>query len=214
MVEGCEADSLVRLEFMEDNDLDYWAILEAMPLMVFVVDDDVRIQYLNAASAKVFGTGKEPVLNRRGGEILHCLHWHDVPEGCGRGPFCQNCIIRNAVRESSQGQKVMRRRAKVEILRMGEKRELDLLITASPIPHLDKALSLLVIEDISEISRLQDIIPICVKCKRIRDDEDYWRDVEVYFRDYGGVDFSHGLCPRCVKELYPEYVDEKRDVKE
>ena len=93
---------------------------------------------------------------------------------------------------------------KAELLFGEETRRVDLLVTASRLPASDR-LALLVLEDISEISTLHDIIPICARCKSIRNDQRYWQKVESYFHDYMGVDFSHGLCPECIKHLYPEY---------
>lgn len=199
---------------MKNNkDSYYRTILNAIPLMIFVVDDDVRIRDLNDTAASVFGLNKATILNRRGGEVLHCLHWHDVPEGCGRGPFCKNCVIRNSVKDSLHGQAVTRRRTKVVLLLGGTRKELELLITASPMPSSDEPQAILIIEDITEISTLKDIIPICVKCKKVRDDQKYWHSVECYFNDYIGVEFSHGVCPTCMKELYPDY-DENEKMKD
>ncbi|MBF0549880.1 MAG: PAS domain-containing protein [Deltaproteobacteria bacterium] len=177
------------------SDSYYQAILNAIPHMIFVVDADVVIQDLNDAAAQVFGIDKTTIKRRRGGEVLHCLHAYDVPEGCGRAPFCRTCVIRNSVTSSLQGQTVTRRRTKVELLLDGVKKRLELLITASPMPGNKEPLGLLIIEDITEISTLHDIIPICAKCKKLRDDQEYWQTVESYFKEYIGVDFSHGLCP-------------------
>ena len=52
---------------------------------------------------------------------------------------------------------------------------------------------------------LKGLIPICAKCKKVRDDKGYWSQVETYIRDRSEADFSHGICPDCVKELYPDY---------
>jgi hypothetical protein len=192
----------------------YQTILNAIPLMIFVVDSDVRIRDLNHTAATVFGLDKATVLNRRGGEVLHCLHAHDFPEGCGRAPVCQNCVIRNSVTKCLAGQAVTRRRAKAELLLGGARKEMDLLITASPMPISSKPLALLIIEDINEITTLRDIIPICANCKKIRDDQQYWRSVESYFNEYIGVDFSHGVCPTCMQELYPDFMERKKNQKE
>ena len=180
-------------------------ILDAMPLMVFVVDDDVRVHHLNQAAAAAFGPNGPGLPKRRGGEVLHCLHAADVPEGCGRGPFCQSCVIRNSVTSCLRGQVVTRQRTTVSWLLDEKKTEFDLLITAAPLPDGDRPLALLIVEDISEMSRLREIIPICANCKRIRDDQQYWQSVEAYFKDHIGVEFTHGLCPTCVDELYPEH---------
>jgi DNA-binding NtrC family response regulator len=57
---------------------------------------------------------------------------------------------------------------------------------------------------LAEIKTLRGILPICSSCKKIRDDEGYWHQVEVYIRDHSEAEFSHGLCPKCAKKLYPE----------
>lgn len=192
---------------MQGNDDTYCrTILNAIPLAIFVVDEDVRIHDLNHAASTIFGLNKTTVMNRRGGEVLHCLHWQDVPEGCGRGEYCRSCVIRNSVTASLEGQTITRKRTKFVLLQEGTKKEVELLITASPLVMDEKPLTLLIIEDISEITKLQDIIPICMRCKKIRDDQEYWHNVESYFKEYLGVDFSHGVCPTCLQELYPDLV--------
>ena len=67
-----------------------------------------------------------------------------------------------------------------------------------------RTLALLMIEDVTELLSLRALIPICMMCKKIRDDEQYWHEVEEYFHDQIGVDFSHGLCPACVKKFNGE----------
>jgi len=51
---------------------------------------------------------------------------------------------------------------------------------------------------------LSGFLPICAKCKKIRDDKTEWVEIEVYIRDRTEVEFSHSICPKCAKELYPE----------
>jgi PAS domain S-box-containing protein len=58
---------------------------------------------------------------------------------------------------------------------------------------------------LSEITALQGILPICSGCKKIRDDSGYWEQVEAYVSRHTGAQFSHGMCPQCMKRLYPEY---------
>jgi sigma-B regulation protein RsbU (phosphoserine phosphatase) len=64
-----------------------------------------------------------------------------------------------------------------------------------------------------QIKTLRGIVPICANCKNIRDDHGYWNQVEVYVRDHTEAEFSHSICPECVKELYPEFVREKTEGK-
>ena len=57
----------------------------------------------------------------------------------------------------------------------------------------------------SQIKTLKGIVPICMNCKKIRDDRGYWNQVEVYVRNHTEAEFSHGICPDCIGKLYPEY---------
>ena len=60
---------------------------------------------------------------------------------------------------------------------------------------------------LSEVKRLSGLLPICAHCKKVRNDEGYWEDVATYIRNRSEVEFSHGICPDCVKSLYPDCVD-------
>jgi len=48
-----------------------------------------------------------------------------------------------------------------------------------------------------EIERLRGLLPICMKCKKIRNDKGYWEQIEKYLADHSSVKFTHGLCPEC-----------------
>ncbi len=58
---------------------------------------------------------------------------------------------------------------------------------------------------LDKVKQLSGLLPICANCKKIRDDEGYWQDVAVYVRDHSEADFSHGICPGCMRKLYPEF---------
>ncbi len=52
-------------------------------------------------------------------------------------------------------------------------------------------------EALDHIKTLRGVVPICAWCKKIRDDEGYWRQLEAYIRDHTEAEFSHGICPAC-----------------
>lgn len=58
---------------------------------------------------------------------------------------------------------------------------------------------------LDEIKILRGIIPICANCKQIRDDKGLWNEIETYIQNHSEAQFSHGICPKCAKELYPEF---------
>ena len=57
---------------------------------------------------------------------------------------------------------------------------------------------------LSEVKRLRGILPICANCKKIRDDAGYWHQVEMYVTDHTDAEFSHSICPDCMKKLYSD----------
>lgn len=57
---------------------------------------------------------------------------------------------------------------------------------------------------LKEIKTLEGFLPICAKCKNIRDDKGFWYRVEEYIRDHSEAEFTHSLCPECAKELKRE----------
>jgi len=59
-------------------------------------------------------------------------------------------------------------------------------------------------EAASNIKTLSGLIPICAACKRVRDDQGYWQQVEEYLSAHSQIEFSHGLCPECMAKLYPD----------
>ena len=60
---------------------------------------------------------------------------------------------------------------------------------------------------LEEVRRLQGLVPICSHCKKIKDNEGYWQEVEAYIEEHAEVRFSHGVCNDCLVEYYPEFAD-------
>jgi PAS domain S-box-containing protein len=68
-------------------------------------------------------------------------------------------------------------------------------------------------EAIAEVKTLSGLLPICSSCKKIRDDQGYWTQVETYIAKYSDATFTHGLCPDCLKEYFPEVYNRMKDKK-
>ena len=64
-------------------------------------------------------------------------------------------------------------------------------------------------EALETIKTLHGIIPICAHCKKIRDDEGAWKQMEAYISQHSEAKFSHSICPRCAEELYLEFQEKK-----
>ncbi len=60
---------------------------------------------------------------------------------------------------------------------------------------------------LNAVKELSGILPICANCKKIRDDEGYWHDVDVYISRHTKAEFTHGICKECANKLYPSLFD-------
>jgi hypothetical protein len=70
---------------------------------------------------------------------------------------------------------------------------------------------------LARVKLLSGLLPICANCKKIRDDQSYWKQVERYISSHSEATFTHGICPECLHKLYPELeqqVLERTDQKE
>ena len=74
-------------------------------------------------------------------------------------------------------------------------------LTNPLIDNLNKTVAEL--EDaLANVNQLSGLLPICASCKKIRDDKGYWTQIESYIKDHSEAEFSHSICPDCVKKLY------------
>ena len=71
-----------------------------------------------------------------------------------------------------------------------------------------KAIAKLVIS-LDKIKMFKGVLPICANCKNIRDDNGFWQQIESYFRSQINVEFSHSICPNCMKTLYSAFYDDE-----
>jgi len=62
-----------------------------------------------------------------------------------------------------------------------------------------------------KIKSLHGMLPICARCKKIRQDNGYWEQIEHYISNHSDATFSHGLCPDCMRELYPDHYSLKEN---
>ena len=56
---------------------------------------------------------------------------------------------------------------------------------------------------------LRGLLPTCASCKKIRDDNGCWNQIEVYIKKHSEANFSHGICPECARKLYPDVYKEE-----
>lgn len=65
-------------------------------------------------------------------------------------------------------------------------------------------------EALTKVKTLSGFIPICSSCKKIRDDKGFWNQLELYLIEHSEAEFSHSICPDCIKKLYPGLYHDKK----
>ena len=174
-------------------------IFDTNPVPTFIVDGDVRIQDCNRAATQLIGREAELALHRRGGDVLHCVNAE--AHGCGQAEPCKDCVIRNSVTRSIDGMATHRQTHRAELREShGGIASVDLLITTSRLPGCECPRALLILEDITEVNTLRGLLPICARCRKVRDDQDYWHGIDAYLRKNLNMKLAQGLCPACFAE--------------
>lgn len=62
---------------------------------------------------------------------------------------------------------------------------------------------------LQQVKTLSGLLPICSSCKKIRNDQGYWQQLEGYIREHTEAEFSHSICPECMEKLYGDYLKNK-----
>jgi CheY-like chemotaxis protein len=95
-------------------------------------------------------------------------------------------------------------------------RQLELILRVKSALTLERQRKELEIA-LAQVKKLENLLPICSYCKKIRNDKDYWEDVEVYISDHTDTMFSHSICPSCyelhVKPQLEQSIEDNKDGK-
>ncbi len=130
-------------------------LFQSIPCGILIVDGDRRVQAVNDTLEQTFGIAEVKVVDKRGGEVLNCIHSSKSQKGCGHADECSSCGIRNTALEALDGEKIHRMKAKVQCRINGEVSELNLLVSASPFNYESERLAIIILEDITELNNLR-----------------------------------------------------------
>ena len=178
------------------------AILETTGALVVILDKEGRFIRLNRSFEKTMGYSIQELIGKPFRETISRTDdaktfesvFRKVSSGGFPGEF--NCRIKT--RRGNECQVVW----SITALDKGDNPPGYIIISGIDITRLQQALS--------QIRILSGLLPICARCKKIRDDQGYWNQIEVYIREHSDADFSHGICPDCSRELFPDVFNRKK----
>jgi PAS domain S-box-containing protein len=176
--------------------------LKNAPLVVFSQDLNLRYTWINSP---VLALAREDYLGRTDAEVF------GAEEG-GRLTAIKKEVLRTGIES----------RAEVTVTLNGARHHFDLVVepfrdpggtlvgllcSAIDITSLKETIANLQ-QALDEVRQLEGLLPICASCKRIKDDRETWQVLEVYIQARTEAKFTHGICPECLRKLYPEYYPE------
>lgn len=173
-------------------------LFDMNPNPMIVICSDGRVKAANPAANSLFCIQSDTKFPLAGGDLLQCVN---AKNGCGCSPVCINCILRKSFNQAMSDQNVHRQKGKFVTQQSENLEEFTFLITAKKLMYHRQLTVLIIFEDISLISELSGLLPICSYCHKIRDEDGNWTPVAQYLRSHSEAEFSHDCCPSCMEEV-------------
>ncbi len=211
-------------------------VFDTVPSALVILDEDMRVLFANEIFLSLLALSHDSVAGEAFGDVVGCLCSECNKDGKRSCPNneCAYCGIRLSLRKIFTGKEESFE--KDVLLECGDGKSLDLRLSAGKL-HLEGSqfalISLLDLTDVralerslaqknlelektvvnlekalQEVKTLQKLLPMCASCKKVRDDRNYWQDLEEYLAEQSGTIVSHSLCPTCMQKLYPDVVEE------
>jgi len=136
---------------LRESEAELSAIIENSPFVIMIVDQERRVQKINHTGSEFAGRLVEDILGLRGGEALRCIHALDDPQGCGFGPACENCVVRNTVLDTIEtGESHHGVVADMTFLRQEREERRTLLLYTTPLTISGERQVMVVFQDVTE----------------------------------------------------------------
>jgi PAS domain S-box-containing protein len=187
----------------------YTDLYDFAPTAYFTLAADGTILAANLTGARFLGIERAKLMKQRFGLLVSSAD-RPVFNACLEKVFagtdrqcCEVALLRATteplfVRVEAVGSK-NRRECRATVLDVTDRRRVE-LERERLILELQTALA--------RVKQLSGLLPICANCKRIRNDEGYWNQVELYVSSQSEATFTHCICPECLHKLYPEQEQE------
>ncbi len=200
---GFVALAIFRYRLLDLKPLAHSFLLENMEDGMLALDKNHRIIDMNSALQRILETGSDELIGRQVNKVFS--EWEEMLERYG----AEDIAGSEWVLEKNDRRYYFD--FKISPLWGGRPEPVGHLIilrdiTARKKVETEREKLISDLRDAFEqIKTLSGLLPICSSCKKIRDDKGYWHQVESYISSHSDAEFSHGLCPECIKELYPGY---------
>lgn len=182
------------------------AITNSVPAGILIIDPETHVILdANKAALRLFGSDGEQVVGR-------ICHHYICPAERGACPITdkgQHIDHSERILLNALGERIPILKSVERVNLGGTDYLFEMFIDISRQKQAEEERNRLVErleKALHEVKKLSGLLPICASCKRIRDDRGYWSEIELYIQEHSSAQFTHGICPECMKKLYPEAV--------
>jgi len=187
----------------------YRTLAEAAHDMIFIINRDNLVEYVNTSAAALFNKRPEEIIGKTQTLLFppeasneHQRYLQNVFEtGMPMYGESKTVILDQVIWFGTWLVPLLDDTGQITAV-MGVARD----VTNQKWLEEDKQKLLVKLQEaLSQVNTLIGLIPICSVCKKIRDDKGYWQQVEGYIQTHTDATFTHGVCPDCMPKLYPNY---------
>jgi PAS domain S-box-containing protein len=191
------------------------ALLDCVADPIFVKDRDHRLMQMNEAFCRFMGSTREKLVGQTGLELVNpeeAAVWvakDDEVLETGR-----ESVSEEAATFGDGRSLVVVTRKTLYVNESGERFIVAVVRDITERKRADKERERLVGElraALAEVRTLQQYLPICSYCRKVRDDKNYWTQIENYVTEHTGSMFSHGICPECYAKVVQPEIDALRE---
>ena len=191
---------------LQESEGRYRRAVNTMQDGLVIASKDGKIQFVNKAFCETYQYSQEELIGMHALKVIHPDYHHVferfVKEAEENGNFSGGTVD---VRKDGSTFHTDVRGSQIDF--KGRECLLAVIRDISAAKRMEQERERLIAElqgAISQVRTLSGMLPICSSYKKIRDDKGYWNQIESYIHKHSEAEFSHGICPECAKELYPD----------
>lgn len=197
--------SIQNTDTQEYTNSKFKALMDASPDPIVIYDNTGRTTYMNPAFEKIYGFTFDEVIGRKIDFVpedeleITMDAWQRTMKG-------EKMYFET--RRYTRDGKILNIQMSTAIIRDKNQNHLESIVIhrdITPIKQAEQEKEKLIVKlkkALSKIKTLSGLLPICASCKKIKDDQGNWNQIEPYIQDRSEAKFSHGVCPECAEKLY------------
>lgn len=194
---------------LRESEVRLKTVLDTIQAGIVVIDPETHIIVgVNAAAGNMLGAPRDEIL----GTVCHQSICGAEKGQCPITDLGERFDNAEQTLLTAKGEKVSILKTAVSVTLAGREHLLESFLDITDRKRAEEERERLIRElqeALAKVKTLSGLLPICASCKKIRDDQGYWQQIEEYIQEHSNAEFSHSVCPECARKLYPEIYEQE-----